>query len=206
MFKKLVIASAVLAASSGIAFAGHSYKGDRDYKGEMSVPSCPTCATYSFMSGPYVGLSAAVRNNYSGAPAIYKGIEGRLSLGYAGVLTPGFYLAGELFGGDSFQVKNYRNADGAGARSTWTWGGSIIPGIMLTDYVMAFARVGGERTRFSNQSANASAWHVGVGGQTNICPNWDLRGEYTYSSYGSVTALGHPSTDLFSVGVIYKFM
>ncbi len=49
MFKKLLIASAVLAASSSVAFAGHSYKGERDYKGEM--PAAPVCPTYSYAAG-----------------------------------------------------------------------------------------------------------------------------------------------------------
>lgn len=205
MFKKLVIASAVLAASTGIAFAGHhSYKGD--YKGEMSVPSCPTCATYSFMSGPYIGLSAGVRNNYSGEPAVYKGIEGTLSLGYAGVLTPMFYLAGELFAGDSFNIKNYHDGSPGTVRSTWSWGGSVIPGIMINDFVMGFVRVGGQSTRFQSPGTSKGGWHVGVGGQTSLAPCWDLRAEYVYYQYGRVSGIGHPATDLFNVGVVYKFM
>src|SRR5262245_370254 len=104
MFKKLVIASAVFAASSGIAIAGHSYKGDRDYKGEVATPTCPTCPTYTYLCGPYVGLSASVRNNYTGTPVVYKGLEGILSLGYGGAVSPMFYLAGELFVGDSIQL------------------------------------------------------------------------------------------------------
>lgn len=206
MFKKLVIASAVFAASSGIAFAGHSYKGDRDYKGEMAAPTCPTCPTYSYLCGPYVGASLGVRNNYTGEPSVvYKGIEGILSLGYGGAVSPMFYLAGELFVGDSAQVRNFK-FNGNGVKSTWSYGFDLIPGIMLTDYVMGYVRAGVVRTRFSDQGTSATGWQVGIGGQTNLCQNWDLRGEYVFSAYRSVTGIGHPQADQFNLGVVYKFM
>lgn len=198
MFKKLLVASAVLAASS-VTFAGH-YKGD--YKGEVA---CPTCYTYSFMSGPYVGASLGVRNNYNGIPAVYKGIEGTLSLGYAGVLTPAFYLAGEIFAGDSWNVRNFPE-NGVSVRSTWTYGISLIPGMMLTDYVMAYVRLGAVRTRFSHEGENNTGWQVGVGGQTNLAPCWDLRGEYVYTGYRSDNDVGRPASDQFNIGVVYKFM
>ena len=205
MFKQLVLASAVLAASSGIALADHSYKGERDYKGEVA-PSCPTCATYAFMSGPYIGASVGVRNNYSGAPAVYKGLEGILSLGYAGVLTPSFYLPAEIIGANSLQLRNYRDPDGDGIRTTWNYGISLIPGVMITDYIMGYVRVGAQRARFTNIGEHKCGWHVGLGGQGNIAPNWDIRGEYVYSSYHRTSELGRPRADQFNVGVVFKFM
>lgn len=199
MFKKIVIASAVLAASS-VAFAGHNYKGD--YKGETVAP----CPTYQFMAGPYLGLSAGVRNNYTGTPVVYKGLEGTISAGWGWMLDPMWYLAGEIFAGDSINLKNYKAADGSSVKSTWSVGIDILPGFMITDHVLAYLRAGWVRTRFNDQGTNKSGWQIGLGGQTNLWANWDLRGEYVYSYYGKVNAIGHPQADQFNLGIIYKFI
>src|SRR3990167_186266 len=204
MLKKVLIASTAIIACSGVAFAGGSYKGEKDYKGEVTP-----CPAYSYAAGPYLGLSAGVRDNYSGSPTFYKGIEGTLSAGYAGMVTPSFYLAGEIFGGDSWQIKDFKSVDTVplnSSRTTWSYGASLIPGYMITDYVLAYLRGGAVRSRFSNQSANATGWQVGLGGQTNIAQNWDIRGEYVYTGYGSVTRLGNPASDVFNLGIVYKFV
>lgn len=198
MFKKLLIASAVLALSSG-AFA-HSYKGE--YK-DMGPAPCPT---YTYTTGPYIGLSIGPRVNITGHPVAFKGFDGVLSLGWGMLFPPMWYLAGELFAGGSANLKNYKDADGHGVRSTWSWGGSIIPGFMLTDHVLAFLRVGAQRTRFSDVSVHKTGWHVGLGGQTNVYQNWDVRAEYIYSQYGSTDNIGKPTTDQFLLGVVYKFV
>lgn len=206
MFKQLLIASAIATTivASGVASA-QSYKGDRDYKGEMA-PACPSCAVYSFMSGPYLGLSVGIRGNYTGAPTVYKGVEGNIALGYAGVLSPAFYLAGEIFASDSWTIKN-RAAPGVnGVKTTWNYGISILPGVMLTDYVMGYLRLGAVHSRFSNASVNRTGWQVGLGAQTNLAPCWDLRGEYVASFYNRITTVGRPRTDVTSIGVVWKFM
>lgn len=203
MFKRLLVTSVVLAVSSNVAFAGHNYKGEKDYKGERAP-----CPTYQYMTGPYLGLSAGVRNNYTGTPVVYQGIEGTISAGYGALLTPAFYLAGEIFGGDSAKIKDYTITGGGstGVKSTWTYGASIIPGYMITDQVLGYVRLGAANTRFSDQSKNKSGWQVGVGGQTNVYENWDVRGEYVYSNYGSVTGIGKPQANQFNLGVVYKFV
>lgn len=203
MFKKLLIASVVLAGTTSIAFAHVSYKGERrDYKAEV-VPPCPC---YQYVAGPYLGLNLGVRDNISGAPAAYKGIEGTISAGYAGMLSPQFYLAAEVFAGDSFRVKDYTRPGSGSARSTWSYGLDIIPGVMLTDYVLGYLRAGVIQTRFNNVGVNKTGWQVGIGGQTNLCGNWDLRGEYVYSQYGNVSTVGHVLADQFNIGIVYKFV
>ena len=204
MFKKVLIASTAIIACSGVVFAGGSYNGEKDYKGEMTP-----CPVYAYAAGPYLGLSAGIGDNYSGSPTFYKGLEGTLSAGYASMLTQSFYLAGEIFGGDSWEIKNLKNNGTAppnSSRTTWSYGASLIPGYMITDYVLFYARGGAVRSRFSNQSANATGWQVGLGGQTNIAQNLDIRGEYVYTGYGSVTRLGNPASDVFNLGIVYKFV
>jgi len=220
-FKKIVIASALFAAGTSLAFAEPSYKGD-DYKGEEAAP----CPVYQFQAGPYLGLSAGPRINFAHVSDLgsstYAGAEGIISAGIATMINPSFYLAGEIFGGDSVQVQDYRlHQDDAadndivdtGVRSSWSYGLDIIPGYMLTDHFLGYLRAGVVRTRFSDQDESATGWQVGLGGQTNIYQNWDVRMEYVFSSYGSVdnddavvnTHL-NPQGGVFDVGLVYKFV
>lgn len=202
MFKKLVIASAVLAASSSVVFAA-SYKGD--YKGEAVVP----CPTYNLIAAPYIGGSIGVRNNYSGTPAVFKGLDGNLSLGYGGIIAPSWYLAAEGFVLGTIKLKDMPNTANGGSssvRSTWGYGADIIPGFMINNWVMAYLRGGISETYFNNQGSWAFGWRVGAGGQTNIYQNWDLRAEYVYTYNNHISGVGHPNTDLFNVGVVYRFV
>jgi len=203
MFKKLVIASAVLAASSSIVLAGQTYKGD--YKGEMAAPA--PCPTYNLCPAPYVGVGLGVRNNYTGDPVVFKGLDGDLFAGYGGIVAPSFYLAGEAFVLGTANLKDYQDFKGNGARSTWSYGLSVIPGYMITDHVLGYLRAGAAWTRFSDQNvSNKVGGQIGVGGQTNIYQNWDLRGEYVYTQYGRVTGIGKVQNDLFNVGLVYRIV
>lgn len=203
MFKKLAIASAVLAASSSVVFAA-SYKGD--YKGEAIVP----CPTYNLIAAPYIGGSLGVRNNYSGSPAVFKGLDGNLSLGYGGIIAPAWYLAAEAFVLGTINLKDMPNSatgyPSGSVRSTWAYGLDVLPGYMITNYVMAYLRAGISETYFNNQGVYRFGWRVGAGGQTNIYQNWDLRGEYVYTYHNRISAIGRPNTDLFNVGVVYRFV
>jgi opacity protein-like surface antigen len=205
MFKKMLIASAVLVATSSVVFAGHSYKGE--YKGEQAAP----CPTYSFAAGPYLGLSLGSTVNGSGAPTYFQGVTGTLSAGWGMMASPMFYLAGELFGSGTASVKNFSSSPTAaanqGAKETWSWGLSFIPGFMVTDHVLLYGRLGGQQTRFKDAGVNKTGWHVGLGGQTNVYQNWDLRGEYVLSQYRSVSSqVGRVVSNKVNIGVVYKFV
>src|SRR5579871_5664869 len=108
MFKKLLIASVILATSTSMALAQRSY----DYKGERVV--APPCPTYSFAAAPYLGLSIGPRTNFLGTPAVQQGLTGTVSAGYAGMVNPADYLAGELFVNGNLNLKDYRNTLNAG--------------------------------------------------------------------------------------------
>src|SRR3990167_5998322 len=200
MFKKLLIASAVLAVSSGVAFAGTSYKGEANYKGEPAP-----CASYTYTAAPYVGFSIGNRTNYSGTPTVFKGIDGVLSAGYAAMLTPDFYLAGEIFVLGTADVKDLQDTVGTtntSAKSNWGYGVSIIPGYMINDHVLGYVRGGAVRTSFngSGTNSNITGGQIGVGLQTGIAQNWGVRAEYSYTGYGSVSGpIGNVSSDLVNV-------
>lgn len=204
MFKKALIATCILAASSTVALAGRHYKDEAPrFKDTVATPPCIT----EYMTGPYVGLSLGPRVNYSNNPAVYKGLEATLSIGYAALVTPMFYLAGEAYAGDSAQLRDYPSAGSSlDVRSTWNYGASIIPGIMLTDNMVGYIRGGMNRTRFSRISRYATAWHAGIGIQSNIVQNWDIRAEYVYNQYNHADGVNNPYAEQFNFGIVYKFI
>lgn len=154
----------------------------------------------------YVGLSLGDRTNYSGARAIYKGIETVFSLGYGGIVAPCFYLAGEVYGGDSFDLKDYSTTNTLKSiRTTWGYGFDAIPGFMITNNVMGYLRLGVVRSHFNNLQANSTGFKVGAGAQTPLTQNLELRADYTFSRYNSVNGIGKPITDQANLGIVYKF-
>jgi len=173
MFKKLLIASAILAVTSGVALAA-----------------------------PYVGGSVGVdvntnnNNNFRGVPFSVFG-------GYGTTVSQNIYLAGEVFG-----TVGTASLNDNGLKSTYGYGVSVIPGLMLSDRVMAFARAGVVRTHFSPtgvRNTNDTGGQLGLGLQTGLTQNLDLRGEYDYTSYGKFSGLSKVTSDQFSLGLVYRF-
>lgn len=204
MFKKLAIATAVFAATTTVAMAGHhSYKGERDLKGEMP------CPVNAFMAAPYIGVSVGPRVTVSGGPTAFGGFDGILNLGYAAMMNPSWYLAGEIFGLGTINVKNSTNGNSYGTTSSknnWSWGLSIIPGYLVTDTVLLTLRLGGQDTHFNDVSTTAWGWSVGPGLKTNLNQNWDLLAEYVFTYYGNVSHNGNTATNQFDFGLSYRFM
>src|SRR5580693_2724456 len=144
LLKKLAIASLVLASTSGVALAHMNYKGD--YKGEAVAVPCPA---YVYQAAPYLGFSMGLRNNFNADPYVFRGFEGTLSGGYAAMVMPWWYLAGEIYVADNFDISNYLEAPELGVKSKFNYGIDLIPGYMITDHVLAYARVGYTRARFT---------------------------------------------------------
>jgi len=200
MFRKLIVASAVVAISSSPAFAGN-YKGD--YKGE-AVPA--PCATYNPAVAPYFGISIGKQTTYSGSSRAYQGGNGTLSLGYGGIVAPDWYLAGEVFVDGTVTFNDSEQVNTLSLQNNWSYGISIIPGYMITSNLLGYLRVGGIETNFNETNgAWKSGWQVGVGGQTNIAQNWDLRAEYVWTYYSTFGARGRPLADAVNLGLIYRF-
>lgn len=178
MFKKLLVVSAILAASSTVALA--------------SVNSAPA---------PYVGGSIGLTDNSAKGHGTYRGLDANLALGYGGIVQQAVYVAGELFVvpgsisvGPSDTVK-----------TSYSVGASILPGIMLNDKTMGYLRLGIVDSRFTDSSQTKVGGQVGLGLETNLCQNWDLRGEYTWSKYASSGRLTSPTTDGAHIGIVYRF-
>lgn len=209
MFKKLLIATAVVATSTSVAFAAHQ--------------------------GPYLGANVGMNNTKStfsnslhsndmGSRGVLGGVFG----GYGAIVSQNIYLGGEVFA-------NYTNAEAQtkvnvsdvslnySLRNKYSYGISFIPGFMITPQTMAYGRIGVVRTRFEdtfNISAGSAGFsqsakttvtggQLGAGIQTDLTQNLALRGEYVYTAYRSFNnGIGgsfKPNSGLANVGLVYNF-
>jgi Outer membrane protein beta-barrel domain len=150
---------------------------------------------------PYVGASLGVINNTNSSHH-FRGIPFNAFAGYGGVITQNFYLAGEAMATvGTGEISNHH------LKTTYGYGASIIPGIMLSDHTLAFTRAGVARARFADKTVTGG--QLGLGLQTSLTQNVDLRGEYDFTAYHSFnhtnSTISSPRSDAFNLGVVYKF-
>ncbi len=149
-----------------------------------------------------------------------KGTVGNLFLGY-GQYYDWFYIAGEIFG-------NYSDADTSFSQLSYqsdfdvrtSYGASILPGIRLSQAALVYGRIGYTRSYFSAKEnmpgafqLNTTDWgngiHYGIGIEAALYRNWSLRGDYTYTYYGSFSSsIGtsfQPVNNQFMLSVLYHF-
>ncbi len=183
MFKKTLLSSVILAVTTGMAVAN---------------------------TAPYVGGGLGLVNNTSsnngyGHSAYFRGVPFNAVAGYGGVVTQNIYLAGEFFATPG----TADISDNNGLKTSYGIGVSILPGLMLSDHTFAFARAGFVRTRFSDAGSMQNGGQVGLGLQTTVTQNIDVRGEYDFTSYGSfngkINRVSSPNSDAFNVALLYKF-
>jgi len=220
MQKHLTIATIFLMISTSLVFADTSYRKKqprRMYKGETASyfqpPPVPAAVSthFSFGGGPYLGLNLGLRTNYTSNPVAYKGIEGSLTAGFGILVKNGFYIAEEVFVGDGAKLQNYPDS-AESSKSSWSIGLSILPGYLILDNLIGYLRLGVVKTHFSSDGSN-NGGQVGLGFESALSENWDLRGEYIYSFYQASSScstqpgeLGSVKSDQFNLGLIYKFM
>lgn len=180
MLKKILLVSAVLASTTTIAMAS----GLAPYVGASTG--------VNVMSADKVGVTA------------YRGVPLNVFAGYGGTINENFYLAGEVTGTlATGQITNNNQL-----KTTYGYGASVLPGVMLSDHTLAFARAGLLKSRFSKVNSTKSGAELGVGMQTSLTQNVDLRGEYDFVAYNHLNYNGDtisPRADQFNVGVVYKF-
>ena len=73
---------------------------------------------------------------------------------------------------------------------------------MLNEKAVIYMRLGIIDSRFSYSNQNVVGGQVGLGLQTMICQNLDLRGEYIYSRYSSIDNFSSPNSDAFNLGLV----
>lgn len=142
----------------------------------------------------YAGVGSGLIVNTNDDGNNFRGVPLTLFAGLGGFTDNNFYVAGEIIGN-----LNTASLDNTGLKQTYSWGVSVLPGLVLSEQVLGFLRIGGTRTHFG--SDNKTAAELGVGLQTRLSRDWDIRGEYDYIQYNSSL-----KTDQFAIGFVYKFM
>jgi len=185
MFKKLFVASAILVTSSSVAFADTT-------------------------SGPYVGMGLGATNLHMQAKSSVPGAHASAHMskmsadafvGYGALVSPKIYLGGEL-----------------NVASPLSYGISLLPGALIADHTMAFARLGVNRMPMSvtvTEPGQTASTHktvigtqLGLGLQTSLTENVDVRGEVDHTFYRSFRVLDErisTNTNQLKVSLLYKF-
>jgi len=175
MFKKIAVASIILAASSSVAFASAS---------------------------PYVGAALGVNTLTSTSGTNYRGVPVDVFAGYGATINTNLYLAGEVF---VTPMTGTISSSNNNLRTTYGFGASILPGIMFSDHTLGYIRAGLVRSHFSSIGENKTGGQLGVGMQTSVAQNIDLRTEYVFTAYNKVSPAKSPKSDAFKLALIYKF-
>jgi opacity protein-like surface antigen len=181
------------------------------------------------VGAPYIGAEVGglvgswnVQDNFSVNRSFSsRGAVGTLLVGF-GEARENCYLGGEIYGNYASNKSGYKTINnGATSRrikQTYSYGASFIPGLMATDGVMLYGRIGAIRTRFqideSGTTSNSSkptltGLAVGAGVQAAAASNVDIRGEYVYSTYKSYSNRSgrfSPHNGQINLGIIYKMM
>lgn len=195
MFKKAIIATAVLAASTGLAFAnGGTYQ---------AAPH----ATHSV----YVGV--AVSRDFMHFNGIANGAgdagwDGELNTGIGWVFQDHYYLGAEIFG-------TINNAKIGSTKYKYSYGIDLVPGVKISDSTMLYGKVGYIRGKFSNITLTGgdktlNGLQLGLGMETMVTNNVSAKIEYDYNRFASQNfgAFGstRPTVETVKLGVAYHFM
>lgn len=203
MLKKIIISTAILAATTSIALAD---------------------------GVPYVGMNVGLNSNSVGFKnqaglntehLNTSGLTGGLLAGYGAAINQAVYLGGEAFttvGNMSSSAKTTSIGTTDKLRSIYSYGVDFMPGYKVLDTTMLYAKVGVVKTRFkltqrSSTLANGtseqtvSGARFGVGVQQALTSNVDFRGEVVHTAYNSFHACSNklsPSSNMLTLGFVYK--
>jgi opacity protein-like surface antigen len=157
---------------------------------------------------PYVGAGLGILNNTSNNhhnSLHFRGVPISGFAGYGGMVNQNVYLAGEL--GATVATSGISNSTKA-IETDYGYDMSVLPGVMLSDHTLAFARLGVARSHFTSPDKMVTGARVGAGLQTSLTQNVDLRGEYDFTAYRSYkqgsTSIA-PRADLVNASLVYKF-
>ncbi len=148
-----------------------------------------------------------------------RGAIGTLLAGYA-FNADHFYLGVEGFATEASNksgTKAISNTVTRYIRQTYSYGLGVLPGFIINDGAIVFARVGAVRSHFQVRDSSPSLTvsnaptqtgaQVGAGIQMAISQGFDLRGEYVYSTYNSYSNTNGrftPRDSQVNLGVIYR--
>lgn len=144
----------------------------------------------------YLGGDVGVVNN-NGNRVIPLTVFG----GYGGFVNQNYYLGGELvIVPVSAEITNTESE----YTTTYGFGLSFVPGVSLNENSILLGRLGVIRTHFDTENSNVMGGQVGIGLQTSVSQNLDIRGEYIFTVYRSFSDLTAPKSDQVNIGIVFR--
>lgn len=221
MLRKTLVAAAVFAATSGLAFAnGGSFT--------PAAPAAPAQANSFYVGvdisrdlGRYESdndiIATALGFDTGSTDYSGEGIGGTLFVGYGMTFMDRYYLALEGFG----DITSNSSQIGAGLKfdQEWSAGVRLTPGIKLTDSTTLYAIAGWINSEFkfkdntgtiTDTEKHLNGLQTGLGIETMVTQNIGLRGEWDWNYFGAykvggVKVFNHPTVDQFKFGIDYHF-
>jgi opacity protein-like surface antigen len=170
----------------------------------LSIVVASMASTAFGWGSPYLAPSLYVQD-LTTPTSNFRGLHPRMSVGYAGQIDF-YYLAAELFVTPfTYTISNTHSEGGDSLRISQDFGASIIPGVLISEGVLAYLRLGVVSSKFHAPSTTKAGAQLGVGLQTSLSSAWSLRGEYIYVDYSNASNLGSPKSDEFGLGLVYRF-
>lgn len=151
----------------------------------------------------------AVWDSFYANPIRYEGLSAKLTLGLGPTFQSPFTLAIEGWVDPIKPWTHTNNTFGiASLKPSYSYGGDIVPGYNLDDYIHVFIRLGVLSTKFENLNVNLTAWQAGAGADIAFSCNsrWRLRGEWNFARYRSTSTVGVIEDGQYSAGFVYRFM
>lgn len=194
----------------------------------VALSATPSLAA-SVFDGPYVGVytgySDAGLDATTTAGNSDKSVDGWAFGGYAGYgrTFDRFYFGGEGEVGynDTNGKLNTTDVNGK-IDGDVTYGLSARAGYLVSDTLLAYGRVGWERSKFElkgtaggvtgKDNVDLDGIRFGGGVEAAVLPNVLVRAEYTYTNYenkdftlGTIAGEAKPDESALRVGVAYRF-
>lgn len=165
---------------------------------------CASFEASAFNGTPYIGPTL-YEQDITTNDANYRGVRASFSLGYM-ALFDFYYLAAEAFASPFMWTFNSNHPyQQDGLKISRNLGLGILPGIMITEELIGFLRLGVVRSTFQDPNNIVTGWQGGIGLETSLSTACSLRGEYIYTDYGNINGIGVPRSDEIGLGLIYKF-
>lgn len=165
---------------------------------------------YAYAGQFYMGPSLVLLVN-SISDTDYAGVGPKMTLGYKTFLTPQFLLSYELYG--QFNSLSITPDENNFLKISRSFGLSVLPGYQFNNSTFVYGRLGAVLTQFNSTPYTQGA-QIGLGLQKKLTDHWDIRSEYSYTTYNSVNrndndefdnTLNSPHTNAFSIGFIRNF-
>lgn len=159
-----------------------------------------------FCHGKFYVAPSLLVEQISANHSSFRGLPAQMALGHAD-WSNRYYIAAEVFYIPATLVLSDMrgNANASTAKSSNSFGISLLPGTLIYKKILGFLRIGLITSRFVAPNSMKLGAQLGAGLQTRLNNEFALRAEYTYTGYSSVSQIGTPHTNTLGFGFLYFF-